>query len=157
MSLTINEFQMEKWYDHEPFTLYRGFNPSTQEKNWMKMLQSEFPTKQELQWITNEYENGQHIQLDVLMKPIRLESYNNTTILLMEHSDGHPLFQLAASGPMELKLFFAFGRRYYRHCSQAASGQVCSPESIQACDYYRSGSNDPINGPIFSCTLFRLC
>ncbi|GAA4878504.1 AAA family ATPase [Paenibacillus vulneris] len=105
MSLTINEFQMEKWYDHEPFTLYRGFNPSTQEKYWMKMLQSEFPTKQELQWITNEYENGQHIQLDVLMKPIRLESYNNTTILLMEHSDGHPLFQLAASGPMELKLF----------------------------------------------------
>ncbi|WP_028548256.1 AAA family ATPase [Paenibacillus sp. UNC451MF] len=105
MSLTINDIQMEKWYDHEPFTLYRGFNPSTQEKFWMKMLTAEYPTKQEIQWITREYENGQDILLDELIKPIRLESYHNTTILLMEHSDGLPLFQLAASGPMELKLF----------------------------------------------------
>lgn len=105
MSLTINDLQMEKWYDHEPFTLYRGFNPSTQEQYWIKMLQSEYPTKQELQWITNEYENGQNIPLSELIKPLQLESFNNTTILLMEHSDGYPLFQHAASGPMELKLF----------------------------------------------------
>ncbi|WP_282935407.1 AAA family ATPase [Paenibacillus sp. RC67] len=105
MSLTINDLQMEKWYDHEPFTLYRGFNPSTQEKYWMKTLQSEYPTKQEIQWLTNEYENGKKIPLGELIKPIRLESFNNTTILLMEHSDGRPLFQHAASGPMELKLF----------------------------------------------------
>ncbi|UQZ81582.1 Serine/threonine-protein kinase PrkC [Paenibacillus konkukensis] len=105
MSLNINDIQMHKWYDHEPFAFYHGLDLTTGRKYWIKMLKTEYPSQQDVQWLINEYENGQTIQLDELIRPLRLESYNNSTILLLEHSEGHPLSQLAASGPLEMKLF----------------------------------------------------
>ncbi|ULL15780.1 GHKL domain-containing protein [Paenibacillus sp. H1-7] len=105
MLLTINNIQMQKWYDHEPFTIYRGLNLSTGQKYWIKMLTDEYPSQHEIEWITNEYENGKRIRLEELLQPLRLDSYHSTMMLVMEHSEGQPLSQLTASGPMELKLF----------------------------------------------------
>ncbi|NOU93814.1 AAA family ATPase [Paenibacillus sp. LMG 31456] len=92
-------------YDHEPFIIYRGSNPATQEVCWIKMLNTEYPSQQEVQWITAEYENSRQLHLDDMIKPLRLESYNETFHLYMEYSAGKPLSHLLTSGQLEIKIF----------------------------------------------------
>ncbi|MDF2964469.1 MAG: hypothetical protein K0S39_6204, partial [Paenibacillus sp.] len=105
MSLTINDFQLQKWHVYEPFTVYLGLNPASQETCWIKMLNAEYPSQQEVQWITSEYENGQLIPLEEMIKPLQLQPYNGTFLLYMEPFDGQPLSRLLASGPLEVHLF----------------------------------------------------
>jgi len=153
LSLIINNIRMEKWYDHEPFTIYRGLSLSTDQKYWIKLLKAEFPTQQQIEWITKEYENGRHIQLEELVKPLRLDTYNSTMMLIMDHSDGHPLSHLTASGPLELKLFLFLAvamtesirklhQRKYVHLNITSNAFVVQPAShkIQLSDLNAASS-----------------
>ncbi|MFD0681689.1 MULTISPECIES: AAA family ATPase [unclassified Paenibacillus] len=105
MSLTFKDFQLQKMYDHDPFTIYRGINPATQEACWIKALKADYPSQEEVHWITAEYENSLQLHLDEMIKPLRLEPYNKTFHLYMEYSNGRPLSHLLASGQLEITLF----------------------------------------------------
>ncbi|OXM87852.1 AAA family ATPase [Paenibacillus rigui] len=110
MSLTIHDFQLTKWYDHEPYIIYRGHNASTQQTYLIKLLQSEYPSQQEIQWMTNEFNNGRNLHLDDIIRPIRMEPYESTFMLILEPVEGQPLAELSLTAPMEMKLFLQLAK-----------------------------------------------
>ncbi|WP_165971990.1 AAA family ATPase [Paenibacillus piri] len=107
MSLNLDDYPYIKWYENGPFTVYRGLNPAARQQGWIKKLTAEYPDPNEIQWMTTEYEQGKRLAADLplVVKPLRIESYDSTFLLRMEPTDGQPLAFILQQGPLAVRAF----------------------------------------------------
>jgi predicted ATPase/signal transduction histidine kinase len=77
--------------------VYRGISESTQQPVVLKLLKEEYPKIQQLVQFRNQYTIAKNLDLPEIVKPIRLENYRNSFVLVMEDDQCISLSEYIAS------------------------------------------------------------
>src|SRR6476469_6072408 len=99
---------IDKVYEDLKTVVYRGHSAENQ-KVIIKILKSDYPTLKELAKLKHEYEIVKSIDLEGIVKPYRLEQYNNGLALVLEDFGGKSLKGHINWGNINLSLSIQLG------------------------------------------------
>ncbi|MBD0361337.1 MAG: serine/threonine protein kinase, partial [Coleofasciculus sp. C3-bin4] len=106
MSITIAGYNLiEALYEGTTSCVYRASRES--EPTWViiKTLKAEYPSIEQLARLRHEYNILQTLEIEGIIKPLALESYQNGLALILSDFGGEPLTQLIAAQTFELSKF----------------------------------------------------
>ena len=106
MSITIVGYNLsEILYEGTTTCVYRASRESEQVSVIIKTLKAEYPTLEQLTRLRHEYQILQSLEIEGIVKPLALESYQNGLALILSDFGGEPLKNLIAAQPLDLSLF----------------------------------------------------
>ncbi|WP_026735779.1 hybrid sensor histidine kinase/response regulator [Fischerella sp. PCC 9605] len=106
MSLTIAGYNLIKvLYDGTTTCVYRAFKESEQTSVIIKTLKTEYPTIEQLAQLRHEYKILQSLEIEGIVKPLALESYQNGLALILSDFGGEPLRNFITAQNFELSNF----------------------------------------------------
>ncbi|MBR8835477.1 MAG: AAA family ATPase [Stigonema ocellatum SAG 48.90 = DSM 106950] len=94
----------EKIYETLKIVVYRGQSERT-EAVIIKILKADYPPFKELAKFKHEYEIAKNLDLEGIVKPYKLEKYNNGLALIMEDFGGKNINQTLKFGEINLEYF----------------------------------------------------
>jgi len=96
-SLTIPGYRiLDRIYNGSRTQVYRALSQSDQKPVVIKILQSEYPTFNELVQFRNQYTITKNLDLTGIVKPLALSNYRNGFALVMEDFGGISLAEYTA-------------------------------------------------------------
>lgn len=96
-SLTIPGYRiLDRIYNGSRAQVYRALSQSDQKPVVIKILQSEYPTFNELVQFRNQYTITKNLDLTGIVKPLALSNYRNGFALVMEDFGGISLAEYTA-------------------------------------------------------------
>ncbi|HEY9614464.1 serine/threonine-protein kinase PknK, partial [Allocoleopsis sp.] len=106
MSITIVGYNLiETLYEGATTRVYRASRESEPASVIIKTLKAEYPTLEELTRLRHEYELLQALDIEEIVKPIALESYQNGLALILPDFGGETLKNFITSQKFELSQF----------------------------------------------------
>ncbi|MEG4801839.1 AAA family ATPase [Microcoleus sp. ARI1-B5] len=100
-SLTIAGYRiLDRIYNGSRTQVYRAISESDQKPVVIKILQSEYPTFNELVQFRNQYTITKNLDLKGIVKPLALSNYRNGFALVMEDFGGISLAEYTALHPL---------------------------------------------------------
>ncbi len=106
MSNTIAGYNLiEALYEGTTSCVYRASRESEQTWVIIKTLKAEYPSIEQLARLRHEYNIVQSLEIEGIIKPLALESYQNGLALILSDFLGEPLTQLIAAQTFELSKF----------------------------------------------------
>jgi predicted ATPase/signal transduction histidine kinase/DNA-binding NarL/FixJ family response regulator/tRNA A-37 threonylcarbamoyl transferase component Bud32 len=107
MSNTIADYNLiETLYEGSTTCVYRASRESEQPSVIIKTLKAAYPTLEQLSRLRHEYQILQTLDIEGIVKPLALASYQNGLALILSDCGGEPLTQLIAANNLDLSLFF---------------------------------------------------
>ncbi|KAB8334525.1 AAA family ATPase [Scytonema tolypothrichoides VB-61278] len=92
MSITISGYTLiEVIYDGATTCVYRALRETEQTSVIIKTLKTEYPTIEQLTRLRHEYKILQALEIEGIIKPLALESYQNGLALILSDFGGEPL------------------------------------------------------------------
>ncbi|NMG11674.1 serine/threonine-protein kinase, partial [Brasilonema sp. UFV-L1] len=92
MSITISGYNLiEVIYDGATTCVYRALREIDQTSVIIKTLKTEYPTIEQLTRLRHEYKILQALEIEGIIKPLALESYQNGLALILSDFEGEPL------------------------------------------------------------------
>ncbi|NJM69193.1 MAG: AAA family ATPase [Scytonema sp. RU_4_4] len=92
MSITISGYNLiEVIYDGTTTCIYRALRETEQTSVIIKTLKTEYPTIEQLTRLRHEYKILQPLEIEGIVKPLALESYQNGLALILSDFGGEPL------------------------------------------------------------------
>ncbi|MEO0688057.1 MAG: serine/threonine-protein kinase, partial [Cyanobacteria bacterium J06649_11] len=85
--------------------IYRGISHSNQQKVILKILKEDYPTLDAITRLKHEYKITENLQLEAVVKILRLETEQNRLILVLEDFGGQSLKQVISNRKLELLEF----------------------------------------------------
>lgn len=90
--LTIPNYQiLTQIYESANSLVYRAIKKADNQPVILKVLRSDYPTKEELSRYRQEYDIVRHLNLDGVIKAYSLEKYQNTLVMCLEDFGGDSL------------------------------------------------------------------
>jgi predicted ATPase/signal transduction histidine kinase/CheY-like chemotaxis protein len=106
MSITIAGYNLiEVLYEGGTTLVYRASREPEQTSVIIKTLKAEYPTIEELTRLRHEYKILQSLELEGIVKPLALESYQNGLALILSDFDGETLKKIITDQKLELSQF----------------------------------------------------
>jgi predicted ATPase/signal transduction histidine kinase/DNA-binding response OmpR family regulator/tRNA A-37 threonylcarbamoyl transferase component Bud32 len=106
MSITIAGYNLiEAIYEGTSTYVYRALRESDAASVIIKTLKAEYPTLEELTRLKHEYQILQASEIEGIVKPLALESYQNGLALILSDFGGEPLTKLVAAKSLDLRNF----------------------------------------------------
>ncbi|MFQ4146742.1 protein kinase domain-containing protein [Chlorogloeopsis sp. ULAP02] len=106
MSIIIADYNLvEVIYEGTSTCVYRGLRKSDQTPVIIKTLKAEYPTIEQLAQLRHEYKILQSLDIEGIVKPLALESYQNGLALILSYFSGEPLKTFIANYKLELRQF----------------------------------------------------
>ncbi|HEY9836368.1 MAG TPA: hypothetical protein V6D27_05685, partial [Vampirovibrionales bacterium] len=91
MSLIPGYAQIQEIQSGLRTVIYRAYSKRTQQPVIIKILKAEFPQAQDIARFKHEYDLIQGLNIAGIVKPYRLEKYQNSLALVVEDFGGHSL------------------------------------------------------------------
>ncbi|MDY6898027.1 MAG: ATP-binding sensor histidine kinase [Cyanobacteriota bacterium] len=85
--------------------IYRGTSHSNQQKVILKILKEDYPTLDAITRLKHEYKITENLDLEAVVKILRLETKQNRLVLVLEDFGGQSLKQVIANRKLELLEF----------------------------------------------------
>ncbi|MGD2181356.1 PAS domain S-box protein [Lusitaniella coriacea] len=95
----------EKLYESATTIVYRGQREEDRVSVIIKLLQSDYPTLEDITRLRQGYAIPRQIDCSGIVQPYRLKPYNNSYALILEDFGAQSLKQYLDSHPIDLKLF----------------------------------------------------
>ncbi|MGF1675188.1 MAG: serine/threonine protein kinase, partial [Rivularia sp. (in: cyanobacteria)] len=89
--------------------IYRGTSHLNQEKVILKILKEDYPTLDAITRLKHEYKITQNLNLEGIVKILRLETEQNRLLLVLEDFGGQSLKQVLSQRKLELLEFLSIG------------------------------------------------
>jgi predicted ATPase/signal transduction histidine kinase/CheY-like chemotaxis protein/tRNA A-37 threonylcarbamoyl transferase component Bud32 len=106
MSNTIATYNLiEALYEGTTSCVYRASKEPEQTWVIIKTLKAEYPSIEQLARLRHEYNILQTVEIEGVIKPLALESYQNGLALILSDFGGEPLTQLIAAQTFDLSQF----------------------------------------------------
>lgn len=106
MSITIGGYNLiEVIYDGVTTCVYRALREREQTSVIIKTLKAEYPTIEQLTRLRHEYNILQSLEIEGIVKPLALESYQNGLALILSDFGGEPLKNLMTAQNFDLSHF----------------------------------------------------
>ncbi|MGH8002633.1 MAG: ATP-binding protein, partial [Brasilonema sp.] len=106
MSITISGYNLiEVIYDGATTCVYRALRETEQTPVIIKTLKAEYPTIEQLTQLRHEYKILQSLEIEGIIKPLALESYQNGLALIFSDFGGEPLKNFITAQKFELSHF----------------------------------------------------
>jgi predicted ATPase/signal transduction histidine kinase/DNA-binding response OmpR family regulator/tRNA A-37 threonylcarbamoyl transferase component Bud32 len=135
MSINITNYKLIKIiYDDSTTCLYRALKESDQTLVIIKTIKSEYPTIEQLAQLRHEYEILRDLDIEGVIKPLALESYQNGVALIFADFEGEPLKNFINNANFELKNFLQIAIKLSSTLAQLHENKIIhkdiKPESI---------------------------
>ena len=106
MSITIAGYNIiEVIYEGTTTVVYRALTNSEQTSVIIKTLKAEYPTIEELTRLRHEYKTLQTLEIEGIVKPLALESYQNGLALILSDFGGESIKKIIFAQKFELTNF----------------------------------------------------
>ncbi|MBD0361258.1 MAG: serine/threonine-protein kinase PknK, partial [Coleofasciculus sp. C3-bin4] len=106
MSITIAGYNLiETLYEGGTTLVYRALREPEQTSVIIKTLKAEYPTLEELTRLRHEYKILQSVEIEGIVKPLALESYQNGLALILSDFEGETLIKIIPDKKLELSKF----------------------------------------------------
>ncbi|MBF2007518.1 MAG: AAA family ATPase [Chlorogloeopsis fritschii C42_A2020_084] len=106
MSIIIADYNLiEVIYEGSTTCVYRGLRKSDQTSVIIKTLKAEYPTIEQLAQLRHEYKILQSLEIEGIVKPLSLESYQNGLALILSDFDAESLKTFITNQKLELRQF----------------------------------------------------
>jgi serine/threonine protein kinase len=106
MSIIIADYNLiEVIYEGTTTCVYRGLRKSDQTSVIIKTLKAEYPTIEQLAQLRHEYKILQSLEIEGIVKPLALESYQNGLALILSDFDAESLKTFITNQKLELRQF----------------------------------------------------
>jgi predicted ATPase/signal transduction histidine kinase/tRNA A-37 threonylcarbamoyl transferase component Bud32 len=108
-TLTIPGYDItEVIHDGTSTTVYRAVSQTQQEKVILKVLKAEFPTLEQISRLKHEYFVTENLDLEGIVKVLRLETLHNRLVLVCEDFGGQSLKDFLLDKELDLVSFLQF-------------------------------------------------
>ncbi|WP_066380313.1 hybrid sensor histidine kinase/response regulator [Anabaena sp. CA = ATCC 33047] len=106
MGINIADYNLTQiLYDGTNTCIYRAINQAHQLTAIIKTLKAEYPTIEQLTQLKHEYKILQHLEIDGVIKPQALASYQNALGLILLDFEGEPLKEIMNSQKFDISQF----------------------------------------------------
>ncbi|NEU76693.1 AAA family ATPase [Hassallia byssoidea VB512170] len=110
MSITIAGYNLiEVICDGTTTCVYRATRELEQTSVIIKTIKAEYPTIEQLTRLRHEYQILQSLEIEGIVKPLALESYHNSLLLILSDFGGEPLKNFITAQKLDFSNFLQIG------------------------------------------------
>ncbi|WP_293133091.1 ATP-binding sensor histidine kinase [Microcoleus sp. bin38.metabat.b11b12b14.051] len=104
--------------------IYRAFRESDRESVIIKILNTEYPTIEEITRLRHEYKISSDLKLEGIVKPHSLEKYKNSFALILEDCGGQSLRHYLAGKNIKIKFFLPLAIQVAQTLGEVHQNQI---------------------------------
>jgi predicted ATPase/signal transduction histidine kinase/tRNA A-37 threonylcarbamoyl transferase component Bud32 len=104
--------------------IYRAVRESDRESVIIKILNTEYPTIEEITRLRHEYTISSNLELEGIVKPHSLEKYQNSFALILEDCGGQSLRHHLAGKSIKIKFFLPLAMQVAKTLGQVHQNQI---------------------------------